>query len=144
MSLSLLLGDVFKAINPWRALARAFAWAGGKVSREGLPAPLPYTERLSLYGIDAWTRNADAFSVPFGLFAMLSPLRWKRGAVFGRLPLSGLSTFTSPAWCSRTTGRSCCSPTTARRRARNTGCWPSWSPSRPWDSGFCPPRTDNG
>ena len=133
--LSLLLGDVFKAINPWRAIARVSAWAAGNVSREGLPAPLPYPERLgrwpaalgilafvwvelvyaqgddpstlavlalayaaaqlvgmSLYGIETWTRNGDAFSVYFGLFAKLSPLRWERGAVYGRRPLSGLST----------------------------------------------------
>lgn len=43
---SLLLGDVFRAFNPWRAIARAVAWTAGKVSRDGLPAPLPYPEML--------------------------------------------------------------------------------------------------
>lgn len=45
---------------------------------------------MSLYGVEAWTRNADAFGVYFGLFARMSPLRWERGAVYGRPPLGGL------------------------------------------------------
>ena len=44
--LSLLFGDVFRAINPWRAAARAVAWLAAKVSRGGLPAPMPYPARL--------------------------------------------------------------------------------------------------
>lgn len=45
---------------------------------------------MSLYGVEAWVRNADAFGVYFGLFARIAPLRWERGAVYGRAPLSGL------------------------------------------------------
>ena len=41
--LSLALGDVFRAFNPWRAFARAVAWAAGRArGPEGLPEPLPY------------------------------------------------------------------------------------------------------
>jgi hypothetical protein len=43
---SLLFGDVFKALNPWRAAARALAWVAQKVSRGGLPAPMAYPARL--------------------------------------------------------------------------------------------------
>ena len=32
---------------------------------------------MSLYGIEPWSRNADAFGVYFGLFSMLSPLHWR-------------------------------------------------------------------
>lgn len=45
---------------------------------------------MSLYGVDAWTRNGDTFGVYFGLFAKMAPLRWERGAVYGRAPLAGL------------------------------------------------------
>ncbi|CAN5275804.1 hypothetical protein BH20ACT16_BH20ACT16_04370 [soil metagenome] len=41
-----IFGDVFKALNPWRAVARAVAWMAGKVSRGGLPAPMAYPARL--------------------------------------------------------------------------------------------------
>ncbi len=133
--LTVLFGDVFAALNPWRALGRGAAWLGGKFSREGLPDPLPYPERLgrwpaaagilafawvelvyangsdpstlavlalayaavqligmSLYGVDAWTRNGDAFAVYFALFARLAPLRWERGVLHVRKPLAGVST----------------------------------------------------
>ena len=43
---SVLLGDVYRAFNPWRAIGRAFAWIAGRVSRGGLPEPLPYPDRL--------------------------------------------------------------------------------------------------
>jgi len=32
---------------------------------------------MSLYGIEPWSRNADAFGVYFRLFSMLSPLHWR-------------------------------------------------------------------
>ena len=133
--LSPLFGDVFAAFNPWRAIGRAVAGLASLVSRDRLPAPLPYPERLgrwpaaiailaftwvelaysgrgdpsnlavlalayaavqfvgmSLYGIEQWNRYGDGFAVYFGLFARISPLRWERGAVYVRRPLSGLTT----------------------------------------------------
>lgn len=43
---SVLLGDVFRAFNPWRAVGRAVSWALSKVAGQRLPAPLDYPERL--------------------------------------------------------------------------------------------------
>jgi hypothetical protein len=129
---SALLGDVFAAFNPWRAIARGVAWVAGKAAPGRLPAPMPYPEWLgrwpaafgilafawvelvyvnrddpstlailallyaavqlvgmSLYGIETWTRRADAFSVYFGLFAMLAPLHWRGRTLYRRPPLSG-------------------------------------------------------
>jgi len=40
--LSVLFGDVFRAFNPWRAIARAVAWVVRAVSRTDLPEPLAY------------------------------------------------------------------------------------------------------
>ncbi len=132
--LSLFLGDVFRAFNPWRAVARAVAGVAAAVSGDkGLPAPLPYPARLgrwpavvgifgfawlelaysgrtdpshmaviscvyaagqligmSIYGIEPWTQRGDAFSVYFGLFARLSPLRWQEGRLHTRPILSGV------------------------------------------------------
>jgi hypothetical protein len=39
---SALFGDVFRLFSPWRALARAFAWIYGKLTRGSTPEPLPY------------------------------------------------------------------------------------------------------
>ena len=44
---------------------------------------------MSLYGIEAWTRNADAFGVYFRLFSMLSPLHWRARRLYVRPPLAG-------------------------------------------------------
>jgi hypothetical protein len=130
---TLLLGDVFAAFNPWRAVARGAAWLYARGRRGGeAPAALPYPAwvgrwpaalgilafawvelayvnrddpsqlatmallyaavqlvGMSLYGIDAWSRNADAFGLYFRLFSMLSPLHWRARTLHVRLPLSG-------------------------------------------------------
>ena len=43
--LSVLLGDVFRAFNPWRAIARAVGGAYELIARRPRPEPLPYPER---------------------------------------------------------------------------------------------------
>jgi hypothetical protein len=43
---SVLLGDVYRAFNPWRALGRAVAWVAQKAAGEDLPAPLEYPKWL--------------------------------------------------------------------------------------------------
>jgi hypothetical protein len=43
---SLVLGDIFRAFNPWRAIGRAFGWIARQAARRELPEPLPYPERL--------------------------------------------------------------------------------------------------
>jgi hypothetical protein len=114
---SIVLGDVFRLLSPWRALGRAVGWVSARIGGEAMPEPLPYpawlgrwpaavgifafaicelcwaTAReptglavlmvvyfaiqlvgMSLYGVEAWTRNADAFGVWFGLLARLAPV----------------------------------------------------------------------
>jgi hypothetical protein len=44
---------------------------------------------MSLYGIETWSDRADAFSVYFGLFALMAPLRWADGTVWRRRPFVG-------------------------------------------------------
>jgi hypothetical protein len=114
---SLLFGNVFRLLSPWRAIGRAVGWTAGRFAGGAMPEPLPYPERLgrwpaaagllafaicelcwasardpgplailmlvylaiqlvgmSVYGVEPWTRNADAFGVWFGLIARLAPL----------------------------------------------------------------------
>jgi hypothetical protein len=56
---SVLLGDVFRAFNPWRAVARAVAGVAKLVRGGSLPEPLPYPERLghwpAVVGLFAFT-----------------------------------------------------------------------------------------
>jgi hypothetical protein len=44
---------------------------------------------MSLYGIETWTRRADAFAVYFELFSKLAPLHWHDRALYRRPFLSG-------------------------------------------------------
>ncbi|GAC1325676.1 MAG: hypothetical protein NVSMB25_24390 [Thermoleophilaceae bacterium] len=46
VAVSVMLGDVFRAFNPWRAIAAAAARFAGFVYRGTPPAPLPYPPRL--------------------------------------------------------------------------------------------------
>jgi hypothetical protein len=43
--LSVLFGDVFRAVNPWLAIGRGTGWAVHRVLGE-MPQPVPYPERL--------------------------------------------------------------------------------------------------
>ena len=43
---TLLLGNVFRVLSPWRAIGRFAGWAAGRVARGALPEPLPYPARL--------------------------------------------------------------------------------------------------
>lgn len=44
---SLLFGDIFRAFNPWRAVARAASWIATKAARDASPPePLPYPHWL--------------------------------------------------------------------------------------------------
>jgi hypothetical protein len=45
VGLSVLFGDLFRAFNPWRAIARAFAAGFRLVAGQGAPAPLRLPER---------------------------------------------------------------------------------------------------
>jgi hypothetical protein len=43
---TLLLGDVFRLLSPWRAIGRATGFVAGRLARDAMPEPLPYPERL--------------------------------------------------------------------------------------------------
>jgi hypothetical protein len=129
---TLVFGDVFRLLSPWRAIGRAAGTLVRRVGGPELTEPLPYPERLGrwpaalglalfaaaelcwgkgsdpqvvavlalvylivqfvgmgLYGVEAWTRNGDAFGVYFGMFARLAPIgRRADGRLVLRPPLS--------------------------------------------------------
>jgi hypothetical protein len=59
VAVSVLLGDVFRALNPWRAIARAFAAGFRLIAGQSPPPPLRYPDRLGRWpavaGIAAFT-----------------------------------------------------------------------------------------
>ena len=129
---SLLLGDVFRLLSPWRAVGRAAGAVIGRFAGPDVTEPLPYPARLGrwpavagllafgfvelcwaegrdpqvlailalayfavqmvgmgVYGVEAWSRNGDAFGVYFGLFARLAPLARRDGRLVRRRPVAG-------------------------------------------------------
>jgi hypothetical protein len=129
---SLLIGDVWRLLSPWRAIGRASGALARRLSGAEMPEPLEYPARvgrwpaafwvvafgicelcwgwareplglgvltliylvvmlvgMSLYGVEAWTRNADGFGVYFGLFASLAPIARHDGAIHLRPPIVG-------------------------------------------------------
>jgi hypothetical protein len=97
---SVLLGNVFKALNPWRALGRAVSWVARTAARAPMPPPLSYPERLG-----HWPAAAGIF-----LFAALE-LVWSDGdapqtlaaaaLVYSVAQFVGMALYGVEEWCER-------------------------------------------
>jgi len=100
---SLLLGDVFRAFNPWRALARGVAWIAGKVAPGKLPEPMAYPARLGRWpaaaGIlaFAWLELVYANKDVPSTLATLS-------LVYAAIQLVGMSLYGIETWTGRGDG----------------------------------------
>lgn len=46
---SVLFGDVFRAISPWRAVGRSAGWLAARLSRRGAPEPIAYPSWLGYW-----------------------------------------------------------------------------------------------
>ncbi len=97
---SLLFGDVFRAFNPWRAIARAVAGIANRVAGDGLPAPLPYPAKLgrwpAVIGIlaFAWLELVSADRTDPSFLAALA-------LVYAAIQMVGMSVYGIDAWTSR-------------------------------------------
>ena len=97
---SLLLGDVFRVFNPWRATGRAVGWLAKRLGGDALPDPLAYPARLGYWpaalGILAfvWIELAWAEQdVPSALAGA--------ALLYAALQLVGMSLFGVAAWSDR-------------------------------------------
>jgi hypothetical protein len=129
---SVLFGDVFKAFNPWRAIARAASFIASRVAGP-LPTPFKYPAWLgrwpaaatifgfawielawvngqdpsalaaaallysvltliatAVFGIEAWFRWGEGFSVYYNLFSRISAVEVRHGRLGLRRPLTAL------------------------------------------------------
>jgi len=98
--LSVLLGDVFRAFSPWRAIGRAAGWTVRRVGGEAIPPPLEYPERLGRW-------PALVGLVAFGWLELVStngddPSRLAVLAiVYSVVQLFGMSLYGVEAWARR-------------------------------------------
>lgn len=98
---SILFGDVFAALNPWRAIGRATGWLMARLGQDVEPYPFP--ERLGRWpaviglGAFAWLELAsqDRFDPSF--------LAWM-ALLYAGVQLSGMAVYGERAWSERGDG----------------------------------------
>jgi uncharacterized membrane protein (Fun14 family) len=95
--LSVLLGDVFRPFNPWRAIGRAAGWVAKRIGGDSLPEALPYPARLG-----RWPAAAGLF-----LFATYELVYANSSQpdnvaiaslIYAALQLVGMATYGVEAW----------------------------------------------
>jgi len=102
--LSVLLGDVFRALNPWRAIARAAGGAYGFITRRPRPPPLPYPERLGRWPAVAGILGFLWFELAFagGQSGGVAPRDVALATlVYTALTLFAMSAFGTERWLER-------------------------------------------
>ena len=101
--LSILFGDVFRALNPWRAIGRGAGWIAGRIAAGRLPEPLEYPERLgflpAVAGLFAfgWVENVYLQRDDPSTLAVLI-------LAYTAFQLVGMSLYGVEGWCRRGDG----------------------------------------
>lgn len=97
---SFLFGDVFRALSPWRAIARAASWVASRVSGERVSEPLPYPGWLGRWPAAAgllafaWVELVLTDGRDPGLLAVLA-------LAYAAIQLVGMSLYGIDTWSDR-------------------------------------------
>jgi hypothetical protein len=102
---SVLLGDVFRAFNPWRAMGRAFGGAFTAIAGQR-PLHFPYPERLGRWpvalGLGAFVWLEVVYGASGGVAVGLTPSVTAHAALFYTLyTLAMMALFGTEQWCKR-------------------------------------------
>jgi hypothetical protein len=99
--LSLLLGDVFRAFNPWRAIARAVAWTATRTGRGAAPyVPRPYPPWLGRWPAVAGIIGFAWLELIYVEHDKPSTLAWLAVA-YAVVQLVGMGRYGIETWTSR-------------------------------------------
>ena len=103
---SIFFGDVFRALNPWRAIGRAVGGIFGLVAGRSAPAPLAYPERLGRWpafvGLAAFLWLELAYGVPFEPVVIIDPRTVAIATlIYTALTFVGMALFGVEQWCRR-------------------------------------------
>jgi len=99
---SVLFGDVFAVLSPWRAIGRGVGWAAARVGG-GLPAPINYPERLGRWPAAllilafAWIELVWSGREEPSSLAIVALL-------YAAVMLLGMSCFGAEKWCRNADG----------------------------------------
>ncbi|HEX2358469.1 MAG TPA: fenitrothion hydrolase [Solirubrobacterales bacterium] len=103
--LSVLFGDVFKAFNPWRAIARVFAGAFRLVAGQSPPAPIAYPERLgylpAVIGVIAFVWLELVYSVAGASISLRPETVAVAALVYTAITFVGMALFGIDRWIER-------------------------------------------
>jgi hypothetical protein len=98
--LSLILGDIFRVLSPWRAVGRAVGWTARRIAGDELPEPLPYPARVGQWpaavGVFAFAVCELCWATarePTGLAVVM--------LVYFAIQLVGMSLYGVEAWTRR-------------------------------------------
>lgn len=97
---SLLLGDVFRPLNPWRAIGRVTGWAVRPLLRGAQAQPLPYPDRLGYW-------PAAIGLLAFGALELVANSGDEprtvalATVVYSILTLGAMSLYGTERWCDR-------------------------------------------
>jgi hypothetical protein len=100
--ISVLLGDVWRVLSPWRAIADGYAWTRGRLGRP--PAPVePYPERLGRWpaavALFCFVALELAYKEPSSPIVLAAAT-----AIYTVITLFGYSTFGRETWHARGEG----------------------------------------
>lgn len=97
---SVLLGDVFRVFNPWRAGARAVAWVSSRAAGGPVPAPFAYPEWLGRWPaavgllVFAWLELASVNGDLPRNVAIAT-------LIYSAVAWAGMAAYGVEAWCER-------------------------------------------
>ncbi|MCW3016232.1 MAG: fenitrothion hydrolase [Solirubrobacterales bacterium] len=98
--LSVVFGDVFRAINPWRAIGRVLGTVAKRVGSGAMPEPLPYPEKLGRWPaaagilVFAWVELVYAGRSDPSQLAIMA-------LAYAAVQLIGMSLYGVEAWTQR-------------------------------------------
>ena len=102
--LSVVLGDVFRALNPWRAIGRAYGWGIARLTGAPWRPPLAYPERLGRWPAAvglvafAWLELVYGATEPAGLQPHVVAIA---AAIYTAYALAGMALFGTEVWVRR-------------------------------------------
>jgi hypothetical protein len=100
--LSGLLGDVFRAFSPWRAIARAAAWVAGRLGAGG-SEPMAYPERLGRWPAAFFVLGFAWLELAYQSRSDPATLAWL-ALGYAVVQLIGMSLYGIETWSSRGDG----------------------------------------
>lgn len=103
---SILLGDLYRAFNPWRAIGRAIGGVFGLVAGRSAPPPLSYPDRLGRWpavaGLVAFFWFELAYGVSFDPVVLISPESVAIATlIYSAVTFLGMTLFGVERWCER-------------------------------------------